>query len=787
MHTVPANVLTVDVNSLQPIFVERIQSDNDKGVRELTLLLIANGSVISMENNYTATAAIAVDNVLINDSVTCVVSASENTITIPIDNKLFDCVGGMMAVQPTVTDGTDRLTIPRPVYIRVENTVAETAQITDRSLGSYAAVVKEIADARGTYTTLHDAIAAKLDNAANAVKTVHITDGAVTLQKLAAEVKNIINGKADSATAYTFDATTTEVAWRADNYKIIYLNATLKNLNKKAVVITLRDAFARQFGFCEDGSVYTRKTTSSQNYYEPNSWGNINADILSSITALQSAQTAASSAITELQNNKVDTDLFEAFQGNVAGIVNDFLNYANGVDNSINNINNSISNIEAYVGYTDGDILGVCADFENNRFTRLAGAVGLSAGTDFDAFPMYGGRKRVVVTADGTIDWNLSPTEIDGTTDYDVMVYQPKFYYKMVPLKLEKQTGSGMGYHIRKANYYISATPHAGFKLHPLFYDANGNEIDYVLLSAYEASYLYWYATSPSTGYLKYFMDGVDTDDTIAAADVLKSMPNVKPISSGKKALTIDGMEQVAQRKSANWHLETIQAVSASQLLMLVEYAQFELQSVIGRGIVQHSAATGYMASLTGATASLGDASGMASETIYNLNGTDTVQTANGKLAITYRGVENPWGNIWKQIQGVNIWGDGSMNGGQPYICTDFQFSSSKHSGNYVGAGFTAASASGYVSAFGYGSETFDWLFIASEAVGNSSLPVGDNCYITANNNGYKRVNYGGRSDLAGTWAAAGAYLFAMNSAITHRAGNMGGRLLYVPDAKGVS
>ena len=779
MLTVPANVLTVDVNSLQPIFVERIQSDNDKGVRELTLRLIANGSVISMENNYTATAAIAVDNVLINDSVACVVSASENTITIPIDNKLFDCVGGMMAVQPTVTDGTDRLTIPRPVYVRVENTVAETAQITDRSLGSYAAVVREIADARGTYTTLHDAISAKLDNAANAVKTMHITDSAVTLQKLAAEVKNIINGKADSATAYTFDATTTEASYRADNYKIIYLNATLKNLNKKAVVITLRDTYARQFGFCEDGSVYTRKLTSPGGSYVPESWANVNADILSSITTLQTAQTTTSSAIAALQNNKVDTETFTEFQETVADAFDT-------VDAERVVMNEEISDVKAYIGYTDGDILGVCADFENNRFTRLAGAVGLSAGADFDAFPMYGGRKRVVVTADGNIVANLSPTEIDGTTDYDVMVYQPKFYYKMVPLKLEKQT-NGMGYHIRKANYYISATPHAGFKLHPLFYDANGNEIDYVLLSAYEASYLYWYATSPSTGYLKYFMDGADTDGTIAAADVLKSMPNVKPISSGIKALTVDGMEQVARQKSANWHLETIQAVSASQLLMLVEYAQFELQSVIGRGIVQHNAATGYMASLTGATALLGDASGMASETIYNLNGTDTVQTANGKLSITYRGVENPWGNIWKQIQGVNIWGDGSMNGGQPYICTDFQFSSSKHSGNYVGAGFTAASASGYVSAFGYGSEAFDWLFIASEAVGNSSLPVGDNCYITANNKGYKRVNYGGRSDLAGTWAAAGAYLFAMNSATTNRAANMGGRLLYVPDAKGVS
>ena len=110
-----------------------------------------------------------------------------------------------------------------------------------------------------------------------------------------------------------------------------------------------------------------------------------------------------------------------------------------------------ISDLQAYLGYTSPDILGLCVDLENSRFTRLAGAAELDAGSDFDAFPMFGGRRRCCVANDGTINayYGEQGYAEDGTNG-QVMVYQPKFYYRMVPLKLEKQA-SGLGYHIRKA------------------------------------------------------------------------------------------------------------------------------------------------------------------------------------------------------------------------------------------------------------------------------------------------------------------------------------------------
>jgi FtsZ-binding cell division protein ZapB len=43
-------------------------------------------------------------------------------------------------------------------------------------------------------------------------------------------------------------------------------------------------------------------------------------------------------------------------------------------------------------GYDSDEIVGLQVDYTNNKFTRLAAAANLSAGSDFDKFEMYGGR-----------------------------------------------------------------------------------------------------------------------------------------------------------------------------------------------------------------------------------------------------------------------------------------------------------------------------------------------------------------------------------------------------------
>jgi hypothetical protein len=435
-----------------------------------------------------------------------------------------------------------------------------------------------------------------------------------------------------------------------------------------------------------------------------------------------------------------------------------------------------VDDVKAFIGYTDEDIAGLCVDYENKTFTRLAGAVGLSQGSDFNKFTMYGGRRRCNVLDDGTITayyGDESYTE-DGSNG-QVMVYQPAFYYKVVPLKLEKNTDSGIGYHLRKANYYVSSKPKTGFKLHPAFYDENSNAINYILFSADEGS-MYDVSTQA------YVNDGVDTDTAIEAGDLLCSVAGKKPISGLKKPLNKVNLETMAQNRGAGWHLETIEATSANQILMMVELGMMNSQTGIGKGVVSINGNASYnCSSLTGSTAELGNSTGQAKETINEIGGIQTTETANGKVSISYRGIENPWGNIWKHIQGINIWGDGTMCGGQPYVAKDFAFNASKHSDNYEPVGFTLPNKNGYISALGYGSEKYDWLLMPSEIGGTSALPVGDYFYRAEDLNGYRIVRLGGgcRSDNT-----AGVFFWYCADGAGARDQNMGGRLMYVPTAK---
>lgn len=436
-----------------------------------------------------------------------------------------------------------------------------------------------------------------------------------------------------------------------------------------------------------------------------------------------------------------------------------------------------VEDIKAYIGYTDEDIVGLCVDYENKTFTRLAGAVNLSQGADFNKFEMYGGRKRCNVLDDGTItayygDKNYAEDGSNG----QVMVFQPKFYYKVVPLKLEKNTDSGIGYHLRKVNYYVSSKPKTGFKLHPAFYDENGNAINYILFSADEGS---MYDVSAKA----YVNDNVDESITYEDGDLLCSVAGKKPISGLRQGLgTRSVFESMAQNRGAGWHLETIKATGANQLLMMIELAMMNSQTGIGQGVVSIADNASYnCSSLTGSTADLGNGTGMATETINEKGGIQTTETANGKVAVTYRGVENPWGNIRKHIQGINIWGDDSMSGGQPCVANNFAFNDLTHSDKYEPVGFTLANSSGFINAMGYGSEKYDWLLMPSEIGGTSALPVGDFLYATQNLNGYHATLLG---DSWATGNNSGVFCWHCTYGTSGRFRGFGGRLLYVPTAK---
>ena len=405
-------------------------------------------------------------------------------------------------------------------------------------------------------------------------------------------------------------------------------------------------------------------------------------------------------------------------------------------------------------------------DFDNNKMSTISG--------DFSNIRAFTNRRRCNVLDDGTISaFYGDDNYVEDGSNGQVMVYQPKFYYKVEPIRLEPITDS-IGYHIREAIYSVSDIPLTGYKLHPAFINEAGNEVDYFCLSAYEGCA---YDVSNSSYITN---DSQTVDFTANTGDKLSSIANVKPMSGLTQQLTRPNSEIIAKNRGAGWHAYGIKQASANQMLMFIEYGN--LQSNIGSGVVSISDNSSYnCSSYTGSTSSLGNTTGRATSTINEINGTETTYTTNGKTSISYRGMENPYGNIWDFVYGVNIHGDGTQRGGIPYICTDYNYAESKNSGNYVSAGFTTVNSSGYIKAFGYGNPEYDWLFMGSDTGGTSGGIIGDYHYITANLNGYRIALLGGGWYIGGSYA--GGFCWYLYGGVGLRYRYIGPRLCYVPQS----
>ena len=425
----------------------------------------------------------------------------------------------------------------------------------------------------------------------------------------------------------------------------------------------------------------------------------------------------------------------------------------------IQDLQKQIADLEAFIGYSDEDIFGVEVDFANKVFTRLSGAVNRTPGAAFDSINAFGGRKRCNVADDGTVtayygDSGYTTTGKNAAgTPVQVMVEQPKFYYKVVPMVLEKGV---KGMKIRKARYYVSDTLKPGFKVHPAFVE-NGNVNPYIYLAAFEGSLFDSSANA-------YILDNAQVADF--AADKLSSIAGTKPAGGDTQNLTRANTRLLARKRGSGWEQAYAATAAASQLLMLIEYASFNMQTAIGRGNTDQGSSAANI-QYTGATVSLGNASG-------------AVTNANGIQIISYRGEENFWGNIWTWVDGMNEENPDPFESGQAGTLhvADHGFADNFKASPYKNTGIHPIQGSGYVSAFGY-SEEFDWLFIAVEYSGSDALPVGD--YAWNNNPGWRVAILGGCCTYG---SYAGAFYWHLGDAASGRDWGIGGRLVYVPSKK---
>ena len=610
----------------------------------------------------------------------------------------------------------------------------------------------EITKMQSDVTQKHKEVKENANKAANAASSASsAASSASSSQQAAKQSEQNINNIVSTFDSHV-ESKTTEIDTAANAAKKS-LNETITNAN------TAKSAL--------DASVKTSDTSKT--------------DLDKSIQSSSVKKTELDESITKANQTKTDLDNSTSTSNNVLqSLQSENSSAASNIEElksenfNSQEILSGVADLRAYLGLTADDIVGLQVDYKNKTFKRLAGAANLTPGSDFDKFSMYGGRRKCNVADDGTINaWYGDNNYTEDGSNGQVMVYQPKFYYLVCPVEYDP-IDTGIGYHLRKANYYVCEKPRAGFRLHPAFYDASGKEIDYYLTATYEGSL---YDTSAAAYLLQ------DEQLMSSAEDKFSSIAGARPASGSSQNLTRTEIEKMAQNRGTNWHGDLIKPVSAEQLLMIIELGIMNTQTGVGQGVVGLPYTTGddttsSYAAATGSTAALGNGTGRAEKTTTYEGGSAKEYTVDSKTSVCWRGKENFWGNIWKFVYGISIWGNGKMDGGQPYICSDFNFAENKNSGNYEPAGFTVAPKEGYISAMGY-STKFDWLFIASETLGNSSLPVGDYTYFTQNLNGYRIAQLGGYWDY---WSYAGAFYWYLNDGVSCRSRSIGGRLVYIPD-----
>lgn len=234
----------------------------------------------------------------------------------------------------------------------------------------------------------------------------------------------------------------------------------------------------------------------------------------------------------------------------------------------VDEMQQQLDDLKGVIGYTEDDIFGLEVDFENNTVTRLAGAKNRTPGASFDDLGPWRRRRCILSEEDGQVlayygdsgytttgSLNQELTKNGKTypvgTRINVMVEQPKFYYRVVPLKIEEKNGGGVELH--KARYYISSMPYSGFKIHPAF-ENDGKERNAIYLSAFLAS------------------ESNDTSKAMSNKIVSAARKTPYRLSDEKKLSDLVNIP--------NYKLNSIKTIDMTYLLIAIEYAKFDVSAI---------------------------------------------------------------------------------------------------------------------------------------------------------------------------------------------------------------
>lgn len=407
----------------------------------------------------------------------------------------------------------------------------------------------------------------------------------------------------------------------------------------------------------------------------------------------------------------------------------------------------AITNMLALTGdigaATQSNYVGAAYNITTDTWQRLGSAQGLAVGSFPGTYisPIYQRLRRVVLADDGTVYKGVSWADftkhddgtdvaLDGTNGQIMMEYLPAYV----------KTGIwGDWYYI-----LLSHLPLDGFALHPVFADSSA-----VYLGTYEAS----------------LVPGQNKLSSIAL-DPRDGTSPVWPVTTrtgdwGHDGLTTEVTDTLAEARGAGWQQADFMTRHWERLLMLVAFAGWNFQSMVGDG---RTALTdgGWLNDGNIGRCGLGDAAGGYHSAVQQ--GTTLGYLTDYSQVL---GVENTYGNVWDRV--ASLVSDYAV-----YYKTKPPFNYGSVSGwtrllNAVGDGLLLPTSNGYAGKPNSGMG----VILPADVTGSSSTKMADYFYQAAG----LRVFLVGGSASYGT--LAGPFYWHAYSAASDTNANIGGRLCF--------
>lgn len=387
--------------------------------------------------------------------------------------------------------------------------------------------------------------------------------------------------------------------------------------------------------------------------------------------------------------------------------------------------------------------------------------------------PVQSKMRRCLLDRDGGVKEYLDNELSWGGSylDYAVMTEIPEHWYKLY-------------FNGTKFRKMLSGIPLPGYKHVDKFYistyEARMYRTDNLLCSAAGASKL---SDPNSTN----FRGG---DNTAEWDDTYRSLLG-RPVTN----LTRDQFRQAARKRGSGWEMYTYNAHKTLFWLFAVEYATLDSQKPfnaqkdangfaqggLGPGPTQMTDWTNFNNANPlipcGYTNEFGNGSGEKAYVVKN----DSGGTHATLMANRYRGIENPFGHIWKYTDGANIQvttGDAGLSilwtTDDPSNFSDTSYTGYDKKGNIC-------RTNGYAKKMLLGE---DGDIVATEVGGSSSTYWCDYYYTNTSANRMQVVLVGG---LADNGSHAGLANVATSSAPSGASRNIGSRLCFFPEFRKTS